>query len=248
MKRYLSLLCFLAVITLTFVSGSVLFPFHREANLMPEETHESNTEETDRSGAASEIQEDLEIFLSSPQGSALLAATEKDMDSIPGIYFPDDEDKSLNEIRFDGWTEEDFFNNDYLRAFRRYMDAWLQGKKMDETETDPSVLEPYRERLSGKFVVFQVRVSWFGGLLYTLIPIDEPSLFLRVWIYSTVNDSHIDEYLVEHVEVHDLEEETGKLIDKDKARQYLLETFHYFLYFVIVRQQGCDFVFGRVRS
>ena len=57
MKR---LLCFLVVITLTFVSG--LIPFHRKANLMPEETHESNTEETDRSGAASEIQEDLEIF------------------------------------------------------------------------------------------------------------------------------------------------------------------------------------------
>ena len=196
-----------------------------------EEILDDDTEETDRSVVKSQIQEDLDIFLSSPQGSALLAAVEQDMDSLPGLYFPDDEDKSLNEIRFDGWTHEDFFNNDYLRAFRRYMDAWLQGKKMDETEADPSVLEPYRERLSGKFVVFQVRVSWFGGLLYTLIPIDEPSLFLRVWIYSTVNDSHIDEYLVEYVEVDsDPEEELrekGDTIDKDVMRQVLLEHFVY---------------------
>ena len=193
---------------------------------MPEETHESNTEETDRSGAASEIQEDLEIFLSSPRGSALLAATEKDMDSIPGLYFPNGE-KSLNEIRFEGWTEEDFYDNDYLRAFRRYMDAWLQGKKMDGTEADPSVLEPYRERLRGKFVVFQVRVFWFGGLLYEFISVDDPCLMLFVWIYSIVDDGHIDEYMVEYVEVRDMEEELrgSGILNKDEIRLFLLESY-----------------------
>ena len=140
-------------------------------------------------------------------------------------------DKSLNEIRFNGWTEDDFYDNDYLRAFRRYMDTWLQGKKIDETEADPSALEPYRERLRGKFIVFNARKFLFGGLLYILIPIDEPALFLRVWIYSTVNDSHIDEYLVEHVEVDgDYEEELieeGYTIDKDVMRQVLLENCAY---------------------
>ena len=229
MKRLSSLLCFLAVITLTFVSG--LFPFHRKANLMPKETLDDDMEEVDDNVVRSEImQEAIDIFISSPRGSALLAATEGDMGSILDLENPD-EDKSLNEIRFDGWTEEDFFNNDYLRAFRRYMDAWLQGKEMDGIEADPSVLEPYRERLSvsGKFAVYALRPFLFGGLLYALISIDDPGLSLKVWIYSTVNDSHIDEYLVEYVEVHDLEEENGKLIDKDKARQYLLENFHFFL-------------------
>ena len=221
MKR---LLCFLALITLMFVSGSGLSPFHRKANLMPKETLDDDMEEVDDNVVRSKMQQDIDIFISSPRGSALLAAVEENMDSIPGLYFPDGE-KSLNEIRFDGWTKDDFFNNDYLCAFRRYMDAWLQGKEIDETEVDPSVLEPYRERLSvsGKFAVYALRPFLFGGLLYALISIDDPGLSLLVWIYSTVNDSHIDEYLVEHVEVHDLEEEKGELIDKDKARQYLLK-------------------------
>ena len=229
MKKLPSLLCFLVVITLTFVSG--LSPFHRKANLMPKETLDDDMEETNIDSVRSEIiRMDLDIFICSPRGSALLAATEEDMDNIPGFDFPNGE-KSLNEIRFDGWTIDDFFNNDYLCTFRRYMDAWLQGKKIDKTEADPSMLEPYRERLSvsGKFAVYAMRPFSFGGLLYALISIDDPGLSLHVWIYSTVNDGHIDEYLVEHVEVHDLEEEKGELIDKDKARQYLLENFHYLL-------------------
>ena len=200
-------------------------------NSMPEETLDDDTEETDSSvdvQIKERIQKDLDIFLSSPHGSAFLAAAEEDMDGIPGLESPD-ADKSLNEIRFDGWTEEDFFNiNDYLRAFRRYIDAWLQGKKMDEKEADPTALEPYRERLRGKFIAFSVREFSFGGLLYDLIPIDDPSLILEVWIYSIVEDNgHIDEYLVEHVDVAmDIEEmmrEKGYTIDKDVMRQALLE-------------------------
>ena len=200
-------------------------------NSMPEENLVYDAEETDSSvdvQIEERIQKDLDIFLSSPQGSALLTASEEDMDGIPGLESPDG-DKSLNEIRFDGWTEEDFFNiNDYLRAFRRYIDTWLQGKKMDVKEADPTALEPYRERLRGKFIAASVREFMFGGLLYGLIPIDDPSLILEVWIYSTVEDNgHIDEYLVEHVDVAmDIEEmmrEKGYTIDKDVMRQTLLE-------------------------
>ena len=202
-------------------------------NSMPEENLVYDAEETDSSvdvQIEERIQKDLDIFLSSPQGSALLTASEseEDIDDIPGLESPDG-DKSLNEIRFDGWTEEDFFNiNDYLRAFRRYIDTWLQGKKMDVKEADPTALEPYRERLRGKFIAASVREFMFGGLLYGLIPIDDPSLILEVWIYSTVEDNgHIDEYLVEHVDVAmDIEEmmrEKGYTIDKDVMRQTLLE-------------------------
>ena len=226
MKKF-TMSCILTGILLTaFLVLSSSSSSCSKANLMPEETLDDDTGETDDSAvpSESEIDEALYIFLSSPYGSALLAATEEDLGSIPGLESPGT-DKSLNEIRFDGWTEEDFFNNDYLRAFRRYMDAWLQGKEMDDKEADPSALEPYRERLRGKFFASQVREFPFGGLLYTLIPIDEPALFLRVWIYSTVNDSHIDEYLVEHVEVErDFEEEyTIDEVGKDVLRQALLE-------------------------
>ena len=226
MKKF-TLSCILTGILLTaFLVLSSSSSSCSKANLMPEETLDDDTGETDDSvvPSESEIEEALYIFLSSPYGSALLAATEEDLGSIPGLESPGG-DKSLNEIRFDGWTEDDFFNNDYLRAFRRYMDTWLQDKEMDDKEADPSALEPYRERLRGKFIVSSVKEFPFGGLLYTLIPIDEPALFLRVWIYSTVNDSHIDDYLVEHVEVErDFEEEyTIDEGGKDVLRQTLLE-------------------------
>ena len=217
--------CILAGILLT--AFLVLFSTGSNANLMPEETLDDDTEETDSSFADSEIiEEDLRIFLSSPQGSAIFAATEEeDLESILDINSPN-ADKSLNEIRFDGWTDDDFFNNDYLRAFRRYMDAYLQGKEFDETEADPSVLEPYRERLRGKYLVHDVRVFPFGGLLYSLIPIDDAALMLKVWIYSTVEDNgHINAYLVRYVGVaQDIEEmlrEEG--ISKDTLRQRLLK-------------------------
>ena len=216
--------CILAGILLT--AFLVLFSTGSNANLMPEETLDDDTEETDSSFADSEIiEEDLRIFLSSPQDSAILAVTEEeDLESILDLDSPNG-DKSLNEIRFDGWTDDDFFNNDYLRAFRRYMDAYLQGKEFDETEADPSVLEPYRERLRGKYLVNDVRVFPFGGLLYSLIPIDDAALMLKVWIYSTVEDNgHINAYLVRYVGVaQDIEEMLReKGISKDTLRQRLL--------------------------
>ena len=221
MKK-LPILCILAGIALTVYI--MFFPLGIDVKSMPEETLVEDTEETDDSFVDSELREAIEIFLSSPRSSALIAA-EDDLDSITVFELPD-WDESLNDIRFASWTDDDFFCNDYLRAFRRYMDTWLQGKKIDETEVNPSALEPYRERLSGKFFVRHVREFPFGGLLYRLIPIDDPSLELKVWIYSTIeDDGHIDEYQVQHIEVEkDLEEKMREYgITKDSARQKLLE-------------------------
>lgn len=152
--------------------------------------------------------------------------SEDNLDTIPDIESPN-EDESLNDIRFAGWTEDDFYCNDYLRAFRRYMNTWLQGKEIDEDiETDPSVLEPYRDRLSGKFLVINVKIFMFGGLLYELVPIDDPTLVISMWIYSIVDndDGHIDGYLVRYIKVDDFEEAMReKGVSKDMVRQQLLE-------------------------
>ena len=202
----------------------MFFPVGIAANLMSEENLGDDTEETDSIVVDPQILEDIEIYLRSPRYSASRIATEEDLDS-------DSTNtnciKTINEIRFDGWTEDDFFNNDYLRAFRRYMNTWLQGKEMDDTEADPSALEPLRERLGGKFITFNVREFSFGGLLYILVSVDNPFLSLRVWIYSVVNDGHITAYQVQYVEVgYDAEgeEEMRKNGDNiDMLRQWLLE-------------------------
>ena len=81
--------------------------------------------------------------------------------------------------------------------------------------------------LSGKFITYNVREFSFGGLLYILVSIDNPFLTLRVWIYSVVNDGHIDAYQVQYVEVGydaEVEEEMRKNgHTTDMLRQWLLE-------------------------
>ena len=227
MKKF-TLSCILAGILLTaFLMLSSSSSSCSKANLMPEETLDNDTEEIDDSFVPLFFGVDFGIFVSSPRGSALLAAAEEDTTAgIPGLDAPIGEE-SLDEIRFGGWTEEDYFDNDYLRAFRRYMDAWLQGKKMADTEADPSTLEPYRDRLRGKFLVFKVRAFSFGGLLYLLVPIDDPYLLLHVWIYSTIDDGHINEYQVQYVLVSLYFEEMFREeeVPKDTLRQWLLEYF-----------------------
>lgn len=130
------------------------------------------------------------------------------------------DDRSLNEIRFQGWTDSDFFDNDYLRAFRQYIDAWLGGKQLSESEMDPTDLEPYRQRLRGKFVVGDVEEFMMGGLLYTLIPVDDPDLALIAWIYSDVDDdnNHVGGYTVYHIAV-----EEGSGLTKEAIQQFLTE-------------------------
>lgn len=113
--------------------------------------------------------------------------------NTPSDSFPLDslvkKERSLDEIRFAGWTNEDYCFNDYLYAFRRNMDSLV--KKIDKTN-------PYRELImNSKFFVLSVRHFNFGGLLYDLAPIDAPFLLHEVWIYSFVDDDgNINEYQV----------------------------------------------------
>lgn len=34
----------------------------------------------------------------------------------------------LNEIRFRGWDDKDWFDNDYIRELRSYLDAYCRGE------------------------------------------------------------------------------------------------------------------------
>ena len=48
------------------------------------------------------------------------------------------ERKSLNQIRFENWTEEDWVDNDYYRCIRETFDSYLAG------EIEFSSLDEYR--------------------------------------------------------------------------------------------------------
>lgn len=175
-----------------------------------------------------DIEKDLHIYLNSPRGLAMIEASEN-MDSLSDLddlAFPEP-GQSLNDLRFEGWTMDDYLgNNNYLQAFRRYIDTWLQGKATDPSEADPSGLQPYKARLTGKFYPLEVRQFIFGGLLYTLTPIDDPCLFLEVWIYSVVDDQqHISAYEVQYADVvADYEQEMLEHGDtKEDLRQILLK-------------------------
>ncbi len=41
--------------------------------------------------------------------------------------------KSLNDIRFAGWTEKEWLDNEYIRALRRHIDDFLNGEKSDQS-------------------------------------------------------------------------------------------------------------------
>lgn len=160
-----------------------------------------------------EVAEAVNIFMHNPR---LMELAQEEEDG-----YLDSMGRSLNEIRFDGWTRDDFFgsNNQYLRAFRQYIDAWMQGKKFSDTEMDPTELEPYRKRLTGKFIAAGCEEFMFGGMLYYMNPVDAPDLMLKVWLYSYVErDGSIGKYEVRYIEV---QENSG--YTKADIEEYLTE-------------------------
>lgn len=46
--------------------------------------------------------------------------------------------KSLNDIRFEGWKEQDWLDNEYIRTLREYINAYNNGQ-----ESNP-ILDPYK--------------------------------------------------------------------------------------------------------
>lgn len=50
-----------------------------------------------------------------------------------------DTGKSLNDIRFDGWEERDWLDNEYIRTLRKYLNDYNSGKVCN------AHLDPYKE-------------------------------------------------------------------------------------------------------
>ncbi len=93
------------------------------------------------------------------------------------------DDKSLNEIRFAGWTDNDYINNDYIRELRAYLDAYNAGTVEDQ------YLDKYKDVVKGKFVIANVEEALLGGLWIHILFIDKPTLMFSKWVYSNVDET-----------------------------------------------------------
>lgn len=89
-------------------------------------------------------------------------------------------DKSLNDIRFSDWTEEDWYDNDYFRYLRKCFDDYLKNGVID----DDVDLQPYRSLLSDKFYVGNAQPFIMGGMTFTIGFLNNPQILYEAIIYS----------------------------------------------------------------
>lgn len=90
--------------------------------------------------------------------------------------------KALNDIRFDGWKEADWLDNEYIRTLRKYLDDYNAGKVSN------SDLAPYKEQIKGQFVVYSIEPYLVGGAFIRITFLDMPDRVFSSWIYSNVDE------------------------------------------------------------
>lgn len=116
--------------------------------------------------------------------------------------------KTLNDIRFDGWEREDWLDNEYIRTMRKYLDDYNSGKVSNAN------LDPYKEQVKGKFVVYDINPYLLGGVLIRITFLDMPDKVFSSWIYSNVDEQ---KEIVESYEFRSIriEEETTGMTKED---------------------------------
>lgn len=95
--------------------------------------------------------------------------------------FSNDFTPSLNDIRFSGWTEADWWDNNYIKALRAYLDEFQAGRIEDEE------LAPYKDKINCQFVVGYIGQFLGGGAFIDIIFLDLPNRVFSSWVYSYVD-------------------------------------------------------------
>ena len=89
--------------------------------------------------------------------------------------------ESLNDIRFAGWTKKEWTDNEYIRAVRKYIDSYNDGKIEDDN------LDEYKKYIQGKFVIADIQPYLIGGTLIYIIFYDYPEKTFSAHVYSDVD-------------------------------------------------------------
>lgn len=123
--------------------------------------------------------------------------------------------KSLNDLRFDNFKDDDWIDNEYIRCLRQYLDDYNQGKIKDEN------LDPYKDIINDKFVIGSSEPFLMGGLFIRIMFIENPNDIFSVWVYSSVdeNTGSIMDYSVRDV----THEEEGSGYTKEDILRLLKE-------------------------
>ena len=90
--------------------------------------------------------------------------------------------EALNDIRFAGWTSKEWANNDYIRAVRKFIDAYNNG------EIEYPYLDEHKEYIQGKFVIADIVPSIIGGALIYIVFYDHPEQTFSAHVYSDVDE------------------------------------------------------------
>ncbi|WP_298073404.1 hypothetical protein [uncultured Bacteroides sp.] len=116
--------------------------------------------------------------------------------------------KTLNEIRFNGWERSDWLDNEYIRTLRKYLDDYNKG-----IVSNPA-LDPYREQIKGQFVIYDINSYLLGGVLIRITFLDMPNRVFSSWVYSNVDEK---KEIVESYEFRSIsiEEETTDMTKED---------------------------------
>ncbi len=102
--------------------------------------------------------------------------------TVPAICFAQDANKSLNQIRFENWTEDDWQDNDYYREIRKYITSFQRGTMRD------GVLSMNKDALDSKFIVLQAQPFLGGGLWVSISFLDAPEKIFQVWVYGFIDE------------------------------------------------------------
>ena len=123
--------------------------------------------------------------------------------------------ETLNDIRFAGWGKKEWADNEYIRAVRRYIDDYNNGKIKDE------YLDEYKQYIQGKFVIADIQPYLIGGALIYIIFYDNPKHTFSAHVYSDVDEKTRG---VSNYECRGLKNENMDLkFSQEDIRQFLKE-------------------------
>lgn len=131
----------------------------------------------------------------------------------------DGEYGGANALRFDGWDDEKWLNNNYIRSVRLYIDAYNLGLVKDEA------LDKHKEAMTGKFCICTIEPFAFGGAWMHIAFVEDPSFTLRFWVYSFITEG--DPVVIEGYDVRSAElidEPLG--ITSDEIKEILKQNPH----------------------